>query len=48
MRLNPGDICPRSGAYKVVDEDGKQQNVVHIQEGETMPPTQESGWHYEY
>lgn len=47
MRLNCGDICPKTGSYKVVDESGKIMNTVYVGEGETMPPTQASGCHYE-
>ncbi len=47
MRLNCGDTCPRSGSYKVVDEKGNVINSVYVGKGETMPPTQSSGCHYE-
>ena len=48
MRLNSGDYAPRSGSYKVVDAQGKTVNTIYIAEGETMPPTQTSGCHYEF
>ncbi len=48
MRLNCGDVCPKTGAYKVVDEDGKTVGKIYVGEGETMPPTQQSGCHYEF
>lgn len=48
MRLNSGDYAPRSGSYKVVDRQGKTVNTIYIAEGETMPPTQTSGCHYEF
>lgn len=47
MRLNCGDICPKTGSYRVVDENGKTMNTIYVGEGETMPPTQTSGCHYE-
>ncbi|MCD8373270.1 MAG: hypothetical protein LUD27_08235 [Clostridia bacterium] len=48
MRLNSGDYAPRTGSYKVVDGQGKTLNTIYISEGETMPPTQISGCHYEF
>ena len=48
MKLNSGDYAPRSGAYKVVDSQGKTVNKIYIAEGETLPPTQTSGCHYEF
>lgn len=48
MRLNSGDYAPRSGSYKVVDSQGKTVNTIYIAEGETLPPTQTSGCHYEF
>ena len=47
MRLNYGDVCPKTGAYKVIDQNGKVVNTIYIGEGETMPPTQYSDCHYE-
>lgn len=47
MRLNCGDICPKSGSYKVIDRDGDVVNTVYVDEGETMPPTQKSDCYYE-
>lgn len=47
MRLVSGDICPKSGSYKVIDNEGKVINTVYVDEGETMPPTQKSDCHYE-
>lgn len=46
--LHSGDICPRTGAYKVINEDGKTLNTVFVGEGETMPPTQHSSCYYEF
>lgn len=47
MRLNCGDTCPKTGSYRVVDENGRTVNTIYVGEGETMPPTQCSGCHYE-
>ena len=48
MKLNSGDNAPRSGSYKIVDAQGRTVNTIYIAEGETMPPTQTSGCHYEF
>ena len=47
MKLKCGDTCPRSGRYNVIDGNGKVVNSVYVNEGETMPPTQQSDCHYE-
>ncbi|MEG1528694.1 MAG: hypothetical protein RR248_06095 [Clostridia bacterium] len=47
MRLNPGDTAPQSGSYRVCDRNGKMVNTVTIKRGQTLPPTQTSGWYYE-
>lgn len=47
MRLNSGDSAPKTANYKVIDSNGKVIGKVHMQEGETLPPTQMSGCHYE-
>ena len=39
MRLNSGDVCPKTGAYKVIDKDGKVVNTVYVGEGETIAAT---------
>jgi len=38
MKLNCGDICPKSGSYKVIDGKGNVVNSVYVDEGDTMPP----------
>ena len=48
MKLDCGDVCPKSGSYKVVDSNGKVVNSVWVGKGETMPPTQYSDCHYEF
>ena len=48
MRLHSGDICPKTGTYRVINEDGKTLNSVFVGEGETMPPTQHSSCCYEF
>ena len=47
MKLDCGDVCPKSGAYKVIDAKGNVINSVWVGQGETMPPTQVSDCHYE-
>ena len=47
MNLNCGDICPKSGPYKVVNSKGNVINSVYVGEGQSMPPTQYSDCHYE-
>lgn len=47
MKLNCGDICPKTGAYKVVNSKGRVVGTVYVDEGETMPPTQWSDCYYE-
>mgnify|MGYP000801895180 FL=1 len=48
MRLHSGDVCPKTGTYRVINEDGKTLNSVFVGEGETMPPTQCSSCCYEF
>ncbi|MDE7380090.1 MAG: hypothetical protein K2N14_03460 [Clostridia bacterium] len=48
MKLYCGDTCPKRGSYNVVDGKGNVINSVWVGEGETMPPTQVSGCHYEF
>ncbi len=47
MRLNSGDTALKTANYKVVSPEGKVIGNVHMKEGETLPPTQISGCHYE-
>ncbi len=47
MRLNSGDVCPKTGAYRLIDRDGRTVNTIYVGEGEAMPPAQYSGCHYE-
>ena len=47
MRLNAGDTAPKSGQYRVVDEKGRTVNTANVKRGQTLPPTQASGWSYE-
>ena len=46
MKLYCGDTCPKTGRYKVVDENGNVLSSVYVGEGETMPPTQRSDCYY--
>ena len=47
MRLNCGDTAPKTCSYKVVNEKGEVVGNVYMNGGETLPPTQMSGCHYE-
>ena len=47
MKLHCGDVCPKTGSYKVIDGHGNVINTIYVGEGETMPPTQYSDCHYE-
>ncbi len=47
MKLNCGDSCPKSGRYKVVDENRRIVSSVFVREGDKMPPTQRYDCHYE-
>ena len=47
MRLNSGDTAPKTANYKVIGTDGREMGSVYMREGETFPPTQMSGCHYE-
>lgn len=47
MKLNSGDTAPKSGEYKVVDQNGKVMQTVSMREGQTLPPTQSSKWYFE-
>ena len=47
MRLDCGDACPKTGAYRIIDGQGKIVSTIYVSEGETMPPTERHGCHYE-
>ncbi|MGI6213369.1 MAG: YjzC family protein [Christensenellales bacterium] len=47
IKLKPGETAPKSGTYKVVNKNGKTQYTVNVEKGETMPPTQSAGNHFE-
>lgn len=47
MRLNCGDTAPRTANYKVISPAGEIVGSVYMREGETLPPTDISGCHYE-
>ena len=47
MRLNCGDTAPRTANYKVVSPEGNIVGNVYMNEGDTLPPTDISGCHYE-
>ena len=46
-KLNPGDIAPISGRYKIVDEKGNCLDVISCDKGNRLPPTQSSDYYYE-
>ena len=47
MQMHSGDNCPKSGTYKVVGPNGEDMGKLYMNEGETFPPTQQSGCYYE-
>lgn len=47
MKFNPGETAPKTGTYNVVDSNGKVMNTAEVKKGQTLPPTQNSKWHYE-
>ncbi len=47
MRYNCGETAPKTGSYKVVNENGREVNRVYLNEGDTFPPTSCSECHYE-
>lgn len=47
MKLNSGDTAPKAGVYRIVDSNGRVQNTAKVKEGQTLPPTQSSDWHFE-
>ncbi len=47
MRLNCGDNCPKSGAYNLLNAEGKVLNTVYVDEGQRMPPAPYSDCYYE-
>ena len=47
MRLNCGDTCPKTGAYKVIDVHGNVLSTIYVGVGETRPPTHYSDCHYD-
>ena len=46
-RWTSGDIAPKSGTYNVVAASGKIVGTVKVKKGETLPPTQHQGSHFE-
>lgn len=47
QKLKSGEIAPKSGTYKVVDQKGNVAYTVNMEKGETMPPTQGKQLHFE-
>lgn len=46
-KLNPGDIAPKTGHYKVVDKKGRTLDTVSVKQGDRLPPTQSKDYYYE-
>ena len=47
MRLQPGEVCPESGEYNRVEQNGEIMGTVTVEAGERMPPAQTRTQHYE-
>lgn len=47
MKLKHNDVCPKTGAYRVIDGEGRILNTIYVGEGEFMPPTQDPNCRYE-
>ena len=47
MQYKPGETAPKTGSYKMVNEQGKVINTVDVQKGQSFPPCPRSGCHYE-
>ncbi len=46
-KLKSGETAPVSGTYNVVNENGTMVGTVYVRKGDTMPPTQSEGDHFE-
>jgi len=46
-KLNPGDIAPITGRYKVMNKNGECLDVISCDQGNRLPPTQSSEYFYE-
>ncbi len=46
-KLNPGDIAPKTGHYKVVDKKGRTLDTISVKQGDRLPPTQSKDYYYE-
>ncbi len=47
MKFKSGETAPKTGSYKVVNENGREVNRVYLNEGDTFPPTSCSDCYYE-
>lgn len=47
QKFKPGELAPKSGTYRVVDQNGNTMYTVDVERGEHLPPTQSSDWHLE-
>ena len=48
QKFRPGDIAPKSSNYKVISKEGYKVNTVYVDAGNKFPPTQQSGYYYEF
>ena len=48
QKFRPGDIAPKSSNYKVISKEGYKVNTVYVDAGNEFPPTQQSGYYYEF
>lgn len=39
MKLNSGEIAPKTGSYKVVGKDGSVVGTVNVKKGNRIPPS---------
>lgn len=46
-KINPGDVAPQTGFYRVVDQDGRTLDKVSVTKGDRLPPTQSKDYYYE-
>lgn len=46
-KLKSGETAPVSDTYNVVNENGTMVGTVYVRKGDTMPPTQSEGDHFE-
>jgi len=47
MKLNSGEIAPKTGTYNVIGKDGKVVGTVQVKKGDRIPPTRKQASHFE-